>query len=373
MVFFLCLIPVFLYLLVEHVRLKKALAKIPLRIHVYGTRGKTTATYSIFETLRQAGYKVFGKTTGDHPQLLLPDGDVKELKRRGAARIQEYVKCIHQARGQGCDAVVFECMAISPETIYSTNKMLNPSHVVMTNTRPDHHETMGETPLLIAQTLSLSINDNSQVFLTEDEYGWCIEEQAKRKNSIVHPVAQRVASPLMQAYDLAENVAEALGVKALVAPESSWPGFKTYHHESVGEFKFLDLFSANDVESSALLLQQALMMKKEKNVPLVALLATRPDRPLRTAAFIEWLAGSDRFSLYVAQGWHCFYAQMTMQKYGLGPRLFMLNPMLAPETLLMKIKEAMKEQEFALVGLGNFHGYGERFRTFISEKGKLCC
>jgi len=371
MVFLACLIPVFLYLLVEHFRLKKVLAKIPLRIHVYGTRGKTTATYSIFETLRQAGYKVFGKTTGDHPQLLLPSGEVQELKRRGVARVQEYVKCLNEAGQQGCDAVVFECMAITPETIFAANKMLNPSHVVITNTRQDHHETMGETPLLIAQTLSLSINDDNQVFLTQDKYSWCIEEQAKRKNCVVHHVAQRTAAPLLQAYDLAQNVAKALDVEALAPPESPWPGFKTYHHERVGEFKFLDLFSANDIESSAQLLQQALMMEKE-SVPLVALLATRPDRPLRTAAFIEWLAGSDGFSLYVAQGWHCFYAQMAMQRHGLHPCLFTLNPVLPPETLLLKIKKATQGQEFALIGLGNFHGYGERFRAFISEEGKLC-
>src|ERR1043165_5680056 len=55
-------------------RHRRALRTIQVRIHVAGTRGKSTTTRLIAAALRAGGRRVVAKTTGAEPRLLLPDG-----------------------------------------------------------------------------------------------------------------------------------------------------------------------------------------------------------------------------------------------------------------------------------------------------------
>jgi len=55
-------------------RHRRALRSIPVRIHVAGTRGKSTTTRLIAAALRASGRRVVAKTTGSEPRLILPDG-----------------------------------------------------------------------------------------------------------------------------------------------------------------------------------------------------------------------------------------------------------------------------------------------------------
>ena len=49
----------------------KSLSHIPLRIHVNGTRGKSSVTRLVAAGLREGGLKTFAKTTGTAPRELL--------------------------------------------------------------------------------------------------------------------------------------------------------------------------------------------------------------------------------------------------------------------------------------------------------------
>src|SRR5436190_20852696 len=55
-------------------RHRRTLRTIPVRIHVAGTRGKSTTTRLIAAALRAGGRCVVAKTTGAEPRLILPDG-----------------------------------------------------------------------------------------------------------------------------------------------------------------------------------------------------------------------------------------------------------------------------------------------------------
>src|SRR5713226_7689666 len=55
-------------------RHRRHLRAVPVRIHVAGTRGKSTATRLIAAGLRAGGRRVVAKTTGTEPRLILPDG-----------------------------------------------------------------------------------------------------------------------------------------------------------------------------------------------------------------------------------------------------------------------------------------------------------
>ncbi|MDR1826707.1 MAG: hypothetical protein LBR29_00075 [Methylobacteriaceae bacterium] len=156
MVFWICVTLVFGWLVRERLELNRLLRVLTTRVHVFGTRGKTTTTRLLAALFRQNGRTVLGKISGDTPLLIFPDGTEMPLNRRGPANVREYVSCLRRAARSGCDTVVFECMALSPETVVAATGFLKPTHALITNTRPDHHETMGRTPGEIAATLALA-------------------------------------------------------------------------------------------------------------------------------------------------------------------------------------------------------------------------
>ena len=67
------------------------------RVHVNGTRGKSSVTRLITGGLRGGGYQVFGKTTGTKPRMLFVDGSEVPVLRLGQPHIIEAKKI--RARG----------------------------------------------------------------------------------------------------------------------------------------------------------------------------------------------------------------------------------------------------------------------------------
>ncbi|MGB9561874.1 MAG: poly-gamma-glutamate synthase PgsB, partial [bacterium] len=119
----------------EYQRHKFALKKIPLRIHVNGTRGKSSVTRLITWGLISGGYKVVGKTTGSAPVIII-DGKEFPIERVGRANIKEQIRVVREACEVGADVIVVECMAIDPELQYiSERKIIKSSIGVITNVR----------------------------------------------------------------------------------------------------------------------------------------------------------------------------------------------------------------------------------------------
>ena len=94
---------------------ERRLRRIPIRIHVNGTRGKSTTTRLIAAGLRAGGHRVIAKTTGTLPRIILEDGSEIPVRRRGRATIREQMATIALAARRQADAVVLECMAVHPE------------------------------------------------------------------------------------------------------------------------------------------------------------------------------------------------------------------------------------------------------------------
>jgi Mrp family chromosome partitioning ATPase len=76
-------------LFVERLRLIRLQARIPIRVCVTGTRGKSTVTRYIAAALRASGRTVLAKTTGSKPAFILPDGEEREIQRNGLPSILE--------------------------------------------------------------------------------------------------------------------------------------------------------------------------------------------------------------------------------------------------------------------------------------------
>ncbi len=152
------------------------LEKIPIRILVNGTRGKSTVTRLIAAGLAESGLRVCAKTTGSAARLILPDLSEEPIRRRRGATIMEHRWFVRRSIGLKAQAIVAECMAIQPETIWTLEHRLARSTIgVITNVRADHLDTMGVELSQIAETLALSVPEQGQVFVGAE----CLDEELK--------------------------------------------------------------------------------------------------------------------------------------------------------------------------------------------------
>ena len=71
-----------------------SLNAIPLRIHVNGTRGKSSVTRLIAAGLREGGLRTFAKTTGTAPRVIDEDGKDRIIHRLRLPSIGEQVRLL---------------------------------------------------------------------------------------------------------------------------------------------------------------------------------------------------------------------------------------------------------------------------------------
>jgi poly-gamma-glutamate synthase PgsB/CapB len=362
-----------------------------LRIHVHGTRGKSTVTRILASLLREAGHVVLSKTTGDRPEYEFPDASTRPVRRVGPARIQEHVKILRLAARLKATAVVVEGMALQDETLAVSEKMLQATHAVITNVRPDHSETMGQGRANVARALSFMLPPGRPVFTAREDGVEEVCRHARNLNCDCHVVESEMvgsgtprqengnAPMLEQPLQLALAVAEHLhGQVPVIENQRSSARCGLCHDTAPSPVSlldiagvrviWLDLFSVNDVDSSRLLLD-ALWNNLPTPAWFVAILATRQDRPMRTAVFMDWLQHEPRFDLLAPTGSHAWAAWCRSP----ARSLFLPNPLCEPYALLHKLAQERQKggrqaaHPMVLVGLGNSHGYGERWRAMISQ------
>ena len=186
MVYISLLSVVLIYLVLEKVLYQRRLRRIPLRIHVNGTRGKTTVTRLTTELLCRAGIRTLAKTTGDHPVIILPDGRPIPIRRRGPGRIHEQMRVVRRAAREGAQAVVLECMALDPHLQeVSEQAMVRSGIGVITNVRPDHFEVTGGGLDGVADALSRTIPNGGALVTVNGPYEGLFRERAGTRGTVV--------------------------------------------------------------------------------------------------------------------------------------------------------------------------------------------
>jgi poly-gamma-glutamate synthase PgsB/CapB len=190
--------------LLERCLRDRAWRDLPIRIHVNGTRGKSTVTRLIWAALCKAGIPALAKTTGAAPRLLFPDGSERPLLRRGKPNIREQLRTLLLAKRRGARAVVLECMALGPELQWdSEHSMVHATIGVITNARTDHTEVMGGTSQEIAASLSNTLPTQSVLVTGDRAFADFIKARAADRRTRV--VVADAGSPLFQTvtHDLA--------------------------------------------------------------------------------------------------------------------------------------------------------------------------
>lgn len=170
--------------LFEYHHHQNVLSRLPLRIHVNGTRGKSSVTRLIAAGLRAGGLKTQAKTTGTAPRIIDDQGKDRIIHRLRSPSIGEQVRLMRYFAQDPPDAMVLECMAVKPEYQWISEQEMVRSHIgVITNVRPDHLDEMGPTSGDIARSLSNTVPFGGTLITANGEMSKEIERISKNRNT----------------------------------------------------------------------------------------------------------------------------------------------------------------------------------------------
>ncbi|MBI5019823.1 MAG: poly-gamma-glutamate synthase PgsB [Ignavibacteriales bacterium] len=360
--------------------------QIPIRIHVNGTRGKSSVTRLIAGGLRGGGIRTFAKTTGTKARMIHPDGSEIPITRVGKANIIEQLKIVDKALDEKVDALVIECMAVMPPNqMIAEHQMIHATTGVITNVRADHLDEMGPTIKDVAQSLSNTVPNNAVLFTSEKTYLPIFDDVGKKRNSQIRLVqSDKITDEMMRGFSYVEhkdNVALALAVcehagvsstEALKGMHESLPDpgvlriYKIHYFEK--EIKFVNAFAANDPDSYLIIwdLLKSYISEEEK---IVVIVNCRKDRIQRTESLAELIAKklpADHFIL-VGEFTSALYNKAI--SLGLPAKSisdFSSNP---PEEVFQHVV-ALTNSATTVLGVGNIVGFGEELLLHFTNKGK---
>ncbi len=361
-------------LAVERVRLGRLRSRVPLRICVTGTRGKSSVTRLAAAALRASGRRAAAKTTGSRPMLIFPDGREEEIRRSGLPSVLEQKRVLRWAARLGADALVTEMMSIRAETLaVESRRILKPGILAVTNVRLDHLDDMGRTKPEIARTLSAAIPEGGIVFLSAADDHGAFREAAVRRGSAVRTVAADHLPPGFPESEFAENVGLALAVameggvgreaavRGMAAAAPDFGGMKMWRIGAEGiEVFALSLFAANEPESTRAALARALGGLAAPPASVIGLLNLRADRGDRTRQWLSALEAGffEGYDHLVFIGDH---ARALGRSRRLSRRMKPVVSSLAsrkPEAIMAGLRPLIVPGS-VLVGLGNMGGAGE--------------
>ncbi|HEX4144869.1 MAG TPA: poly-gamma-glutamate synthase PgsB [Pirellulales bacterium] len=376
---------------IERRQHRRRLDRIRIRIHVNGTRGKSSVTRLIAAGLRGAGIVTCAKTTGALARLILPDGQEQPIVRGCRPNVLEQIGVVRAAARWGAEALVVECMALTPSLQWLCQwQLIRATHAVITNAREDHLDVMGPTRRDVAWALAGTIPPQGVVFTADSGHDDIFRYAADDRNSrlvIVSPadVAAVTAADLAGfAYaEHAENVALALavcaqlGIDRATALRGMWlaapdPGALAEWHWQAGEKEIwlVNGFAANDPQSSEEIWQWSLARfpRVERRI---ALFNCRSDRPERSWRLGQACAAWQPADHYVLVGGGVHHFARAAGEAGLGMRRVVIPQGRGAEDVLATLLD-LTDGATLVVGLGNIGGLGLEVVRLLDSRGARC-
>lgn len=289
------------YYYIEYKKISSIKRTIRIKIAVTGSRGKSTTVRFLCSVFRKAGYRVLGKVTGTKPLLILPDGRIQEIKRKGPVSILEQKKILlKKAQQIKPDVLITEIMSINPEYQRSESKLLiTPDYYLITNIKRDHIGVTGGNKKEIAEVFLKSAPINSNVLALESERH--LLEQFKNVSSnlsfikdnedTLNQKLEKLQPGFGRIILFARHMCKELGLNENIIPEALSEYQFDSHIFSIKKLSkqvtAVNAFNANDVDSSYEIFNN--IKKDYRDYKKVGVFCTRKDRPERTKSWIESL------------------------------------------------------------------------------------
>jgi len=362
---------------------------IPIRVHVNGSRGKSSVARLIAAGLRAGGLRVVGKTTGSTASVIHVDGSETPVRRRGGPNIKEQLRVMRGAVREKCDALVLECMAVRPDLQrVCEHSIVKATHGVITNVRSDHLEVMGPTLDDVAASLAGTVPRKAHLFTAEDKYDDFLARRAQKAGSrfsLARP--DGVTTEEMQRFsyvEFPENVSLALDVcvaagvdrsTALAAMYHVTPDvgaltrwrFQAHHPESGNPFlmTFINGFAANDPDSY-LRVWRRLELDQDKGLVFI-LMNIRGDRQRRSKDLAPLLGTRMKAARYLLIGEETALFTDMLRRGGIARESIVDLHGLEAADLWDRICQLAGE-DCSVFGMGNIAGIGNRLLDHLRER-----
>lgn len=382
--FFLIIITIIFigYGIIEYWLHLKNVRKIPVRIQVNGTRGKSSVTRLIAGGIRASGKTVIAKTTGTKPRFIVADNEEYPIKRLGKPNIGEEKKIFRYAMKYKPVAIVMECMALVPEYQWTeTNRLVKTTHGVITNARADHLDVMGPSVLDVAKALSNTVPPKGKFFTAEHIYTDVFRNRAQKVGAqIFISEPEQVSDAEMKGFtyiEHKENVALALmvcqhlGVDKQTALKGMYrtnpdPGAMRIFtiKEQDKEIRLVNTLAANDPDSIHMLWQRVENIASEK----IVLVNCRDDRADRSVQLGELTALKFKADWYVATGFLTMAYIRKATSLGLDKNKIIDLGEKTPAQIYEKVV-ALVNKDAMVFATGNIVGFGDSVIEYFSGKG----
>ncbi len=366
---------------------RRHLDRIPVRIHVNGTRGKSSVTRLVAAGLREGGIRTCAKTTGTLPRMILPDGSEYALYRPSTPNIIEQLRIVRIAAGCRADALVLECMALQPQLQWlSESRLVRATHAVITNARADHLDVMGPTETDVAMALAGMVPPSGRLYTTERRHikvfrtaaqdrGCTLVELDPEEHAGVGAVEMRGFSYI----EHTENVALALrvcldlGVDRETALRGMWkaapdPGVMTVDDLQVSgrRIHFVNGFAANDPESTERIWSMALRRYAEAD-KRIAIFNCRADRPERSRQLGEACTRWSPADHYVLIGSSTHIFARAASRAGLDHSRLVFAEHQSVEHVFKSVMSLVRSSALVM-GMGNIGGPGLDVVRFFHKR-----
>jgi poly-gamma-glutamate synthase PgsB/CapB len=367
---------------------RRNLKRIPIRIHVNGTRGKSSVARLIAAGLRAGGIVNCAKTTGTEAAMILPDGSEYAIYRSSHPNIIEQVRIVDTAVEAGAQALVVECMALQPILqSLSGLRLVHATHCVITNVRADHLDVMGPSEADVALALAGTIPVGGTVFTATERHLEILERAAADRGSGLVAISpnevEAVSDDDLRRFSYLEhkaNLALALRVCAAFGVDRETalrgmqaappdPGALTVHEvEFFGRrLFFANGLAANDPESTGRIWRTVLGLVPDvaRHIALFNCRVDRPDRSRQLGeACVDWPPADH----YVLMGTGTYIFARAATRRGLDVRKLVIAENQEPSQIFETLLERAGGSAL-IMGMGNVHGGGGELARLFRNRG----
>ena len=283
------------------------LSKVPIRVSVTGTRGKSSQVHIIAKLLARRDLWTLAKITGDIPFFFDNDTIYKIVRKDGRPVLMDETAFLTDIcnGNPGCypNAVILENQAIKPYTMFTFHKLYcKPKYIIVTNIRRDHGDFLGETKDEVAHAIGEGFADATTVISGETD---------KVANEILKFHAEKIGAEFVIA-TVPSEMTNIPGVESIYTAKallecldndfSSFGDLKITDDEvdnlvtvlentfclqlSPSGVEWFDGAKLNDIDSSKIVFDYLQLKYPEKRFTLLA--NFRRDRASRTISFLTF-------------------------------------------------------------------------------------